>query len=763
MAMDTNGDRHVPDDQFDVLVILSQPRNERLLIEWLTSGEVANCTVHRPDDPTGTIEEEPFDLCILDPPALKRHATMLRARRERVSPAYLPCLLVVPEKSGTQPTNRSVWAQLGDDEDVVDELIRTPIRKGELANRLDILLRTRSMSVELGTREEQYRRLVDLTPESIVLIEEGTIIYVNEAGQQLLGTPPDRQQSATAKTEPAGDLVGRPIEEFVDAEDRDRLTELIATIEAEGSADSFVELQIESLAGRTAECEVNGVQVTYGGSLTTQLVIRDLTDRRKREQQLRLFGRAINEANQGISIADAEQPDQPLVYINDAFERITGYAAGEVLGRNCRFLQGEETDPETVAEIGAAIDAERPVSVEIRNYRKNGTPFWNQLDITPVKDETGTVTHYIGLQRDITARKEREIELERYETIIQTAGDPIFVLDNDYRFVSVNDALTELLKEPRDELIGTDANRYLVPAALDQLQEALGAFERDPTTNRTVEIPIMTAGNETRYTQISLAPLPTQQEDELYRGIVGVVRDVTERRRRQQRLAVLERVLRHNLRNEMNVVMGFAEEINRMTDDIDILEANDRIHAAARRLLELADEVREFRDIVETRTTELTSADLESAVEQAVDAIRDEYPEAEITVELSDAEPVYAATSPDLIVTELLENAIIHNAAATPRVAVTFGRDTETEWVELRVADNGDGIPDEVRELIEHGEETPLEHLSGLGLWLVRWTVEQSGGDIQFEDNDQGGTTVVVRFHTAPSRELPAEGNTITE
>ncbi|MFB6219745.1 MAG: PAS domain-containing protein, partial [Halobacteriaceae archaeon] len=78
-----------------------------------------------------------------------------------------------------------------------------------------------------------------------------------------------------------------------------------------------------------------------------------------------------------------------------------------MLGENCRFLQGEDTDPETVATISEAIDAEESVSVEILNYRKDGTPFWNQLDIVPVTDGEGEVTHFLGLQRDITARKAR--------------------------------------------------------------------------------------------------------------------------------------------------------------------------------------------------------------------------------------------------------------------------------------------------------------------------------------------------------------------
>ena len=99
--------------------------------------------------------------------------------------------------------------------------------------------------------------------------------------------------------------------------------------------------------------------------------------------QLALKDRALDVAAEGVTIADARLPDRPLIYVNEGFERVTGYPAAEVLGRNCRFLQGPDTDPAAVAEIRAAVAGERECVVEILNYRKDGTPFWNRLSITP--------------------------------------------------------------------------------------------------------------------------------------------------------------------------------------------------------------------------------------------------------------------------------------------------------------------------------------------------------------------------------------------
>jgi PAS domain S-box-containing protein len=130
-------------------------------------------------------------------------------------------------------------------------------------------------------------------------------------------------------------------------------------------------------------------------------------------EQLALKDRALDVAAEGITIADARLPARPLIYANDGFERLTGYPVGEVLGRNCRFLQGPESDPTAVAEIRAAIAEQRECIVEILNYRRDGSSFWNRLSVTPVRDESGVVTHFIGIQSDVTARREAEEELRR--------------------------------------------------------------------------------------------------------------------------------------------------------------------------------------------------------------------------------------------------------------------------------------------------------------------------------------------------------------
>ena len=124
-----------------------------------------------------------------------------------------------------------------------------------------------------------------------------------------------------------------------------------------------------------------------------------------------LVTQALRVCSAGVSIADATSRDMPLIYVNEAFERATGYRAPEVLGRNCRFLQGPDTSRELVREVREAIAAGRDHVSVLRNYRKDGSGWWNELRLSPVRNELGAVTHYFGFQNDVTARVEAQERL----------------------------------------------------------------------------------------------------------------------------------------------------------------------------------------------------------------------------------------------------------------------------------------------------------------------------------------------------------------
>ncbi|WP_148413655.1 bacterio-opsin activator domain-containing protein [Haloferax sp. KTX1] len=176
---------------------------------------------------------------------------------------------------------------------------------------------------------------------------------------------------------------------------------------------------------------------------------------------------AIDEAPVGITVADCSLPDRPLVYVNEAFETMTGYSADAALGRNCRYLQGPNTDPERVAELRRAIEAEESASVELLNYRANGETFWNRVDVAPLRGPGGEVTHYVGFQTDITERVRAEAAAERY-----AAG----VDEERARLQTLVEHIEGLLADVTSALVRAESRRELEAAVCDRVTAA-GSFD----------------------------------------------------------------------------------------------------------------------------------------------------------------------------------------------------------------------------------------------------------------------------------------------
>jgi sigma-B regulation protein RsbU (phosphoserine phosphatase) len=143
------------------------------------------------------------------------------------------------------------------------------------------------------------------------------------------------------------------------------------------------------------------------------------------EADLLLKDRALEATAEGIVITNALHKDNPIIYANAGFERLTGYAAADVLGSNCRLLQGPETDRAAREELSLAIRERRPCTVEILNYRKDGSRFWNRLSVTPIRNHVGDVAHFIGVQSDVTGRRQAEEALRSAKAELEATNESI--------------------------------------------------------------------------------------------------------------------------------------------------------------------------------------------------------------------------------------------------------------------------------------------------------------------------------------------------
>jgi PAS domain S-box-containing protein len=184
------------------------------------------------------------------------------------------------------------------------------------------------------------------------------------------------------------------------------------------------------------------------------------------EDQLALRESALAVTAEGVTIADARLPDNPLIYANAGFERLTGYSVDYVIGRNCRFLQGPGTEPSAVSQIRDAIRKGRECTVQLLNYRKDGTPFWNRLSITPLRNAAGELTHFVGVQSDITDQKNAEDALRQANDQLEAASE---------RLVQDLEAAAKI-------------QRSLLPSSIPQIPGVTLAWEFRPCTELAGDI-----------------------------------------------------------------------------------------------------------------------------------------------------------------------------------------------------------------------------------------------------------------------------------
>jgi PAS domain S-box-containing protein len=190
------------------------------------------------------------------------------------------------------------------------------------------------------------------------------------------------------------------------------------------------------------------------GSTLWHGFITDITERKEVEARLRVSEHAMEAISQGVLISAV---DGRIISVNKAYSAITGYNSTEIIGRTCKFMQGPLTDPQTVAAIRLAGETVTDFSGEILNYRKDGTPFWNDLMISPVRDQQGRLTHFIGITRDITVRKQAEDKLRKLSVAVEQSPATIVITDITGAIEYVNPMFTQLTGYTFAEVLGQNS------------------------------------------------------------------------------------------------------------------------------------------------------------------------------------------------------------------------------------------------------------------------------------------------------------------
>lgn len=264
-------------------------------------------------------------------------------------------------------------------------------------------------------RHHRLPRVLHDSPAAVLLVEAGSgcVVQANAAGRALtpsldaLPAPVDAWSAAAALRRPDGQAFA-PGDGPVERAARGEAVHGEPVLRRAEQGDTLVWATGFPIPGSAGHSE--------GQALVVFLDV-DTGD----DEFSQVRDRAVVAAGLSFTISDPRLPDNPLVFVNPAFERTTGYDRADVLGRNCRFLQGPDTDPADVQQIREALDGQQHRSVTLLNYRKDGTAFWNEVSLSPVYDADGTLTHFVGIQADVTSRVLIEQERERHLTAERAA------------------------------------------------------------------------------------------------------------------------------------------------------------------------------------------------------------------------------------------------------------------------------------------------------------------------------------------------------
>jgi PAS domain S-box-containing protein len=776
-----NGDELAGQSTEQIALLMDHEENRRHLATWLQEDTTYTPVIIETDESTPR-----GDLCIVDQAAFLHHRDRLSEKKDREHPQFYPVLLARADEESV--LEGRIW-------DVIDETITMPVELPELRHRLENLLERRNLSLRLSAQldrtEERYKTVFEAVNDGILVLnpEEDTVVDCNPRAADILGY----SQSELRSLSPCEDLHAGHQDEFrafiQRVRDRGQArSSNLTCIQKDGSP-------IDVAVSAGVLDEQNESRVVFSIRDITERLEQERTIKRQRDQlaELNRVTRTLYETIRAVVQASTREELETEVCDRLAdseeyqFAWIGSVEDGTTIIPNAyssnaeRYLdQVQVTADHTPTGEGPTGQAVKTGDVStVQNVSEDPTmdPWRDQLEefnvqataAVPITDgeslfgvlnlyterkdafigEEQEILDHLGqtIGRAITGIEAQE-EVRLFRQAVEHAGHAMYITETDGTITYANPAFEEITGYSREAAVGQ------TPQLLSSGEHDQEFYQRLWNTILAGEKWQSEMVNRRRdgrrlYIDQTIAPI-VGNEGEI-ENFIAVSRDITENRRQQQQLQVLYRVLRHNLRNKLNVIRGYTNVFNDSTVDSDSDTAVEEITGAVNDLLRISQQAQriestfvdddlsqEFRTLSEVVEASINAANLEPASE-----IQVTLPETEFHVD-SELEPA---------IRELLDNAIKHNDSSDPEVAITIER-TPTDggsWVALNVADNGPGIPETERQVLREGEESPLLHGEGLGLWLVNWIISELGGEVNIQDNQPRGS--VVTLHVPASEE----------
>ncbi|MFZ6847006.1 CHASE domain-containing protein [Undibacterium sp. RuRC25W] len=624
----------------------------------------------------------------------------------------------------------------------------------------------KEMTTQLSHSENALRAVLDSAADGIVRVDgNGIVKSVNLAAEHIFGLSADK-------------LSDFPLQQIIDGMDVNKIEE---TLNSYGNAGSAMRsARVESFGIRSSGDQfplaVSLSQFNQNDEINYSLMVRDISDDKMAEAILQLRLTAIEAATNGIVIADMRMSSQPIIYSNPAFERITGYTASEMLGMNCRILQADDRFQLENVELSQAIQQGRECKVLIRNYRKDGSLFWNDLSVAPVIDQDGVVTHYVGSLNDVTDRVLAEENLRirsmRLDAICTLSPDGVVAFDANGKLTNVNPAFLEMTGFSNIQLTNLTMDEFdTLMASLADPAHAYVSSNEENKMNLVLDSDddLVQASQQMVYlcsprTCILIRSIRTVAPGSLEQVIY--FRDVTRETEIDRIKSEFLSTAAHELRTPMASIFGFSELLlRRKYDEVTQKDLLSTINRQAGIMINLINELLDLARI-EARAGKDFKFSVQAIapiVENAVAALLVNNDPRRINVNISDNLPDVKVDAEKIgqSLMNVLSNAYKYSPNGGDIDLFVLSEDHEgvTE-IGLRVTDQGIGLtPAQMSRLFERFfRADPSGNIpgTGLGMCIVKEIIELHGGRVDVQSEKDVGTTVTLWLPVAQQEELLA-------
>lgn len=562
--------------------------------------------------------------------------------------------------------------------------------------------------------------------ETVVEAVDDRVFAVDENGQFTFANAAHEPQTGSS----AEELIREDASAAVSDRAMAQCERIVSALRSDPDQNSATfEMDISGQDDETVPCEVKLATLTENGEFRGAAgIIRDISDRKEQEQ---LYSTLLEKANDSIAITRQGH----VQFVNEQLATLLGGTRVEIEGTSVFDLISPADHEIVRRSYEERVDGEGGTGryeIELDTLDGERVPVEVSTTLIQYQGERGE----LAIVRDIADRRERERELELYETMLNAVPDSVYAVDESGQFVALNETACAAVGLPEDDLVGEHCSicmdRRDIERGRELIQELLTSEQEKAIYDMDLE-------------PVDSDPVPGENhvalltdEDGGFRGSVGVLRDVTDRQERERRLTVLNRALRHDLRNSMHVVMANAELVAQSVSDTVTQDKLDTIVDRAEQINSLSEKAREIEQTLANHEQTRRSVDLAELLATQVKRLCEQYPDTAIETDLPAHAWVEATSLIDTAVENLIENSIEHTDEARIQVSLSTGEESVT----VTVADDGPGIPEKERRVVGNGSETPLDHASGLGLWLVTWITRDSGGEVVFESPEDGGSVV---------------------